>query len=93
VTAQAEQALLRDNAARFAEQSAGLGLLGRKPFDDAQREAWMEALAAGAWTGLRAHEDIGGMGLSCLELTVVLEQFGRKLLPKKTFETQLKTWV
>ena len=78
---EAEHALLRDNAARFAEQSAGLGLLGRKPFDDAQRAAWLKALAAGAWTGLRASEDIGGSGLSCLELTIVLEQFGRKLLP------------
>ena len=72
-----DNALLRDNAARFAEQSAGLGLLGRKPFDGAQRKAWLEALAEGAWTGLRASEDIGGMGLTCLELTVVLEQFGR----------------
>ena len=76
-----DNGLLRDNAARFAEQSVGLGLLGRKPFDETQRKAWQGALAAGAWTGLRAHEDIGGMGLSCLELTVVLEQFGRKLLP------------
>ena len=81
MTSQAEQALLRDNAARFAVQSAALGLLGRKPFDDAQRQAWLQALAAGAWTGLRASEDIGGMGLSCLEMTVVLEQFARKLLP------------
>ena len=76
-----DNGLLRDNAARFAEQSAGLGLLGRKPFDETQRKAWLQALAAGVWTGLRAHEDIGGMGLSCLDLTVVLEQFGRKLLP------------
>ena len=78
---EAELRLLRDNAARFAEHSAGFGLLGRKPFDAAQRAQWLQALAAGAWTGLRADDAIGGMGLSCLDLTVVLEQFGRKLLP------------
>ena len=78
---EAEQRLLRDNAARFAEQSAGFGLLGRRPFDEAQRAQWLHALAAGSWTGLRADEAIGGIGLSCLDLTVVLEQFGRKLLP------------
>ena len=32
-----DNALLRDNAARFAEQSAGGGLPGRKPFDESQR--------------------------------------------------------
>ena len=32
-----DNGLLRDNAARFAEQAVGLGLLGRKPFDETQR--------------------------------------------------------
>jgi hypothetical protein len=78
---EAELRLLRDNAARFAEQSAGFGLLGRRLFDEAERAQWLRALAAGSWTGLRADEEIGGMGLSCLDLATVLEQFGRKLLP------------
>ena len=81
MTGAADHALLRDSAERFAAQSAGLGLLGRKAHDEAQRAAWLTALADGGWTGLRASEDVGGMGLSCFDLTIVLEQFGRKLLP------------
>ena len=79
-----DSALLRDNAARFAAQASAFGLLGRHAFDDVQRKGWLVALAQAGWTGLRASEDLGGAGLSCLELCTVVEEFGRKLLPVAT---------
>jgi alkylation response protein AidB-like acyl-CoA dehydrogenase len=72
--------LLAEQAARFAQQSAGLGLLGR---DTTPKELapWLLALARGGWTGLRLAEEANGSDLSTYELCTVAEAFGRHLLP------------
>ena len=74
-----DRAMIRDNAARFAEQNKALGMLGRMAAAD--RAAWRKALGEGGWLGLLAGEDAGGSALSSVDLCVVAEEFGRKLLP------------
>ena len=74
-----DREMIRDNAAKFAGQNKGLGMLGRAPAPD--RAAWRKALAEGGWLGLLACEAAGGSALTDQDLALVAGEFGRKLLP------------
>ena len=73
-----DQSIIKDQAARFAEQHKALGMLGRKPVD---AKAWRAALAEGGWLGMLAGEEAGGSALSAYDACVVAEEFGKKLMP------------
>lgn len=78
MTDAAQRSILTDQAGRFAARHVGLGLLGRRPRDNA---AWAHALSEGGWAGATVPEESGGVGLAAPDLCVVAEAFGRKLLP------------
>jgi alkylation response protein AidB-like acyl-CoA dehydrogenase len=103
-----EQALLREQVRKFLDEQC--------PSDEVRRimqtepgynkEHWQQMADLG-WLGLVADPDFGGVGLSWVDLIVVLEEMGRSLCPspyishclavdtlsKLGTETQKKTWL
>jgi len=77
-----EQELLRQSARRFLEKECTVSFV--KQVADAEagfgRRTWQRMAELG-WTGILIPEDYGGMGLTFVELGVVLEEMGRALLP------------
>src|SRR5438128_7381091 len=51
--------------------------------------AFWRAVATQGWLGLHVQESVGGQGYGLLELAVVLEEFGRALLPGPFLPTAL----
>jgi alkylation response protein AidB-like acyl-CoA dehydrogenase len=86
-----EQYMFRDTTRTFLKQSYGL--------DRAQRQAngfdgafWDEIVETGAFSML-VPEAFGGMGLSFVDLALVLEEYGRALIPSLVLETLAATDV
>ncbi len=85
-----DQQLLRDQARRW--------LAERVPIEEVRRLAsdprgddpgvWKE-LAGLGWTGLRLPEAFGGSGLGAVDLAVLMEECGRRLLPSPLLPTLL----
>src|SRR3954454_14269127 len=73
----ADRTLLRDQAARFASQHAGLGLLGRAA---AGADSFDAAVQASVWSSLLTLEALGGSGLGLADMVPVAEEIGRRLL-------------
>lgn len=85
-----EQELLRKTAREFLTQRASTKVVravldGAQPWD---RALWREVSELG-WTGLAVPEELGGSGLSPVELAVVLEEMGRALAPVPFLPTQI----
>ena len=77
-----EQELLRESVRRFAEENSAIDFV-RAQWDDpagATAGLWSGLADLGA-TGLLVPEDFGGVGLSVLDMGVVLEELGRVLHP------------
>jgi alkylation response protein AidB-like acyl-CoA dehydrogenase len=78
-----EQELLRKTARDFLAERSPMKRV-RDVMEDSDRafdaELW-KALAELGWTGLALPEELGGAGLSIVELCIVLEQLGRSLAP------------
>jgi alkylation response protein AidB-like acyl-CoA dehydrogenase len=77
-----EQELLRKTARGFLEERAPLAfareVLERGPAR--ARDLWPRVTELG-WTGLHVPEKFGGAGLGEIELCILLEEFGRNLVP------------
>jgi alkylation response protein AidB-like acyl-CoA dehydrogenase len=85
-----EQELLRQTARSFLEKECPSGFV-RRMMDDptgSTDEFWAK-LAELGWLGLIYPEPDGGMGLGLVDLTVVLEEMGRAVMPGPFFSTVL----
>ncbi|MCA9578705.1 MAG: acyl-CoA dehydrogenase family protein [Myxococcales bacterium] len=87
-----EQQMLRSTVRQFVDQHAPVGRL--RTLRDARDErgysasVWSEMAELG-WLGLQVPEAHDGLGLGFFDLTVVLEQCGRKLMPEPLVSTLL----
>ncbi|MGQ9654427.1 MAG: acyl-CoA dehydrogenase family protein [Thermodesulfobacteriota bacterium] len=77
-----EQELLRQSARRFLEKECGISLIKEVAEGDALPgpRLWQRMAELG-WTGILIQEEHGGMGLTFVDLAVILEEMGRALLP------------
>ena len=85
-----EQELLRQTARSFLEKECPSGFV-RRMMDDptgTTDEFWGK-LAELGWLGLIYPEAHGGVGLGLVDLTVVLEEMGRAVMPGPFFSTVL----
>ncbi len=81
-----QQEILRSSARQFLESECPPELV-RRLMEDEQGyspDLWQKMAELG-WTGLVFPETYGGSGLSCLDLTVLMEEMGRVLLPSPFF--------
>ena len=87
-----EQQLLRDSAAAFVRDHSSLkrirALRDGKDADGFSRDLWREIAALG-WLGIIFPEEHGGLGLGYKDLGVVLEEFGKGLMPEPLIATVL----
>ncbi len=85
-----EQDLLRQTARTFLEKECPSGFVRRMMDDETGTtdEFWAK-LAELGWLGLVTPEADGGMGLGLVDLTVVLEEMGRAVMPGPFFSTVL----
>jgi alkylation response protein AidB-like acyl-CoA dehydrogenase len=83
-----EQELLRTNARTFLEKECPSALV-RQVMQDRTGDiaALWRRMAGLGWMGLLIPEEHGGLGLTMLELAVILEEMGRVLLPGPFFPT------
>jgi len=87
-----EQTLLRDSAAAFVRDHSSLrrirALRDGKDGDGFSRDLWRDIAALG-WLGIPFAEDDGGLGLGLKELSLVLEELGKGLMPEPLLSTVL----
>lgn len=77
-----EQELLRQSARRFLDKECGISFVRQVAEGDALTgpRLWQRMAELG-WTGILIPEEHGGMGLTFVDLAVILEEMGRALLP------------
>ena len=83
-----EQELLRDSARTFLEAECPMSLV-RSMMEDEEghdSELWQKMASLG-WTGMIIPEEDGGLGLSFVEMALLLEEMGRVVLPGPFFST------
>jgi alkylation response protein AidB-like acyl-CoA dehydrogenase len=83
-----QQDMLRTSARQFLERECPPELV-RRVSDDAQGNAqdlWQKMAELG-WMGLVLPEAYGGSGLSFVDLTILMEEMGRVLLPAPFFSS------
>jgi alkylation response protein AidB-like acyl-CoA dehydrogenase len=77
-----EQDMLRQSVRRFHEQRCPLKEVRKlKATPQGYSEALWQEMAKLGWLGVTMPETYGGLGLSWLDLTVILEEMGRGLFP------------
>src|SRR6187399_1816632 len=80
-----EQTLLRDSAAAFVRDHSSLrrirALRDGNDADGFSRDLWKDIAGLG-WLGIPFAEDDGGLGLGLKELALVMEEFGKGLMPE-----------
>src|SRR4030095_8712787 len=83
-----QQDLLRTSARQFLERECPPDIV-RRWSDDPQgysSDLWQKMAALG-WMGLVLPETYGGSGLSFVDLTILMEEMGRVLLPAPFFSS------
>jgi alkylation response protein AidB-like acyl-CoA dehydrogenase len=87
-----EQQLLRDSAAAFVRDNSSLkrirALRDSKDADGFSRDLWKQMAELG-WLGIVFPEEHGGLGLGYKDLALVLEEFGKGLMPEPWLSTVL----
>lgn len=85
-----EQEMIRGQAAEFLKNEWPTGSVRElmESADGHSDELWEKMVSMG-WMGLILPEQYGGVGLSFVEQTVVLEEMGRALVPGSYFSTVL----
>ena len=83
-----EQEALRKSAREFLSDRSTTGLVrdlmaSKTGFDE---KLWKEMAALG-WMGTAISEEDGGLGLSLIELAILVEEMGRALLPSPFFSS------
>src|SRR5919108_2748170 len=86
----ADQEMLRATARKFLENECTSELVRARMSDDAgfTPEFWTK-LAEQGWLGLVYPEQYGGAGLGFVDLTVLMEEMGRAVMPGPFFSTVL----
>ena len=82
------QQMLKSSAQEFLSQECPLTLV-REMEEDTQgftEQLWRQLVSLG-WTGLAFPEQYGGTGGNFLDLSVLLEEMGRHLVPGPFFAT------
>lgn len=81
-----QQEILRRSARQFLERECPLDVVRRQSEDNLgfASDLWHRMAALG-WMGLALPEAYGGSGLSFVDLTILLEEMGRVLLPAPFF--------
>jgi alkylation response protein AidB-like acyl-CoA dehydrogenase len=87
-----EQVLLRDSAAAFVRDHSSLrrirALRDARDGDGFSRDLWKDIAGLG-WLGIPFAEDDGGLGLGLKELSLVMEEFGKGLMPEPLLSSVL----
>jgi len=87
-----EQRLLHESAAAFVRDNSSLkrirALRDSKDADGFSRALWQQMAELG-WLGIVFPEAYGGLGLGYKELALVLEEFGKGLMPEPWMSTVL----
>lgn len=85
-----EQNMIRREAAGFLRNECPMSMVRElMESEDGYSEALWQRMAAIGWMELPFPEEHGGVGLSFVELAVLLEEMGRALLPGPYFSTVL----
>ena len=83
-----DQIEIARQARRFCENETPIAYV-RKMFEDQrgyEEEKWQKMVEMG-WTALNIPEEYGGLGLSTLDLAVIMEEMGRAVQPGPYFST------
>jgi alkylation response protein AidB-like acyl-CoA dehydrogenase len=85
-----EQEMLRATSRKFLENECTSEFVRKRMAEDAgvTEEFWAK-LAEQGWLGLIYDEDYGGSGLGIVDLTVLMEEMGRAVMPGPFFSTVL----
>src|SRR3989475_5719200 len=85
-----EQEMLRATARKFVENECASGFVRARMEEPAgvTDEFWAK-LAEQGWLGLVYPEEYGGAGLGFVELTVLMEEMGRVVMPGPFFSTMI----
>jgi alkylation response protein AidB-like acyl-CoA dehydrogenase len=85
-----EQELLRNTARKFFENECTSEFVRARMAEPAGvTDAFWTKLAEQGWTGLVYPEEFGGTGLGFVDLTVLMEEMGRAVMPGPFFSTLL----
>jgi len=83
-----EQELLRNTARKFLENECTSEFVRARMAEPAGvTDAFWTKLAEQGWTGLVYPEEFGGTGLGFVDLTVLMEEMGRAVMPGPFFST------
>jgi acyl-CoA dehydrogenase len=87
--------VLQQSARTFLEKEISLGrvLVPGATVADADYAGNWKKIAAMGWQGLVIDEAFGGLGVSCIDLAMILGEMGRTLAPSPFFGTLLGTWA
>jgi len=87
--------VLRQSARTFLEKETSLQgvLVPGATVEDASYDANWEKIVAMGWPALIISEEHGGLGLSCIDLAMILGEMGRCLAPSPFLGTLLGTWA
>ena len=85
-----EQELLRETARKFLEAGCDSRFVReRMATAEAVTETFWRQLAEQGWLGIVYPEDDGGSGLGLVDLVVLMEEMGRRVMPGPFFSTVL----
>ena len=85
-----EQELLRTSARRFLENECPTAFVRQRMAEPAAitQDFWQK-LAEQGWLGILYPEEAGGSGLGLVDMTVLMEEMGRAVMPGPFFSTVL----
>ena len=85
-----EQELLRASARRFLEKECPTAFVRQRMAEPAaMTDAFWQQLADQGWFGILYPEEAGGSGLGLVDMTVLMEEMGRAVMPGPFFSTVL----
>ena len=87
--------VLQQSARTFLEKEISLGrvLVPGATVADADYDRNWTKIAAMGWPGLVVDEAFGGLGLSCIDLAMILGEMGRTLAPSPFLGTLFGAWA
>jgi alkylation response protein AidB-like acyl-CoA dehydrogenase len=90
-----DHVVLRQSARTFLEKEVSLArvLVPGATVADAHYEATWSKIVAMGWQGLVIDETYDGLGLSCIDLAMILGELGRSLAPSPFLGTLFGTWA
>jgi alkylation response protein AidB-like acyl-CoA dehydrogenase len=90
-----DNVMLQQSARTFLEKEISLArvLVPGATVADADYAGNFSKIAALGWQGLVIDEAFGGLGLSCIDLAMILGEMGRALAPSPFLGTLLGTWA